>query len=58
MVLEELYYGNICPFEQILPKGNGYHKLQFCEHTGVLLDKLETKLSREPMDLATTFTFN
>lgn len=53
MVLDELYYGNICPSEQIHPKDKEYHKLR--KHTGVLLEELEKKLSKEQMDLVNQF---
>lgn len=53
MVLDELYYGNIYPSEQILIHDKEYQKLH--EHTGVLLTQLEEKLSKEHMELVNQF---
>lgn len=53
MVLDELYYGNIYPSEQILIHDKEYQKLH--KHTGVLLTQLEEKLSKEHMELVNQF---
>lgn len=53
MVLDELYYGNIYPSEQILIHDKEYQKLH--RHTGVLLTQLEEKLSKEQMELVNQF---
>lgn len=42
MVLDELYYGNIYPSEQILVRNNEYHKLCKCT-----VDKRNQKNTRE-----------
>lgn len=53
MVLDELYYGNIYPSEQAVCQEKEYRKLH--KHTGVLLEELEEKLSREQMELVNQF---
>lgn len=53
MILDELYYGNIYPSEQILVHDKEYHKLR--KHTGVLLAQLEEKLTLEQMELVNQF---
>lgn len=53
MVLDELYYGNIYPSEQILIHDKEYQKLH--KHTGVLLTQLEEKFSKEQMELVNQF---
>lgn len=51
MILDELYYGNIEPTEQAVPKE--YRKLS--KRTGDLLAELEKALSKEQMELVDKF---
>lgn len=53
MILDELYYGNIYPSEQIIIHDKAYQRLR--KRTEILLTKLEETLTPEQIELVNQF---
>ena len=53
VILDELYYGNIYPSEQIIIHDKAYQRLR--KRTEILLTKLEETLTPEQVELVNQF---
>lgn len=53
MILDALYYGNICPTEDAVSHSSEYKKLN--KQVAGALDELATKLTKEEMEMVNKF---